>query len=152
MWDSGSLARLHRTTQGWFLSRRDELLDRLAVDALGPRADRLLGVRRLRPPEEQAAPDAEVEPDRRRLVDDDDAQPVGMLEDLLGVRVVRGPEGVGAHPRQQREVVHHGGVVVAAAMDVEVLVLAEAPEVERLAVDEESRPSTRTVRMPTGRV
>ena len=33
----------------------------------------------------------------------------------------------------------HGGVVVAPAMDVEVLVHAETPEVEGSAVDEESR-------------
>ena len=34
---------------------------------------------------------------------------------------------------------HHGDVVVTAAVDVEVLVLAEAPEVEGLVVDEELR-------------
>ena len=63
--------------------------------------------------------------------------PVGEVEDLLGVRVVRGPEGVGARPRHQLEVVDHLHVVVALAPDGRVLVLAEAAEVERLAVDEE---------------
>ena len=83
---------------GMVLVPRDELFDGPAVHALGGGADRLLGIRRPRAAEEQAAPDAEVEPDRRRLVDDDDAQPVGVLEHLLRVGVVRGPERVGADP------------------------------------------------------
>ena len=118
---------------------RNQLLDGLSMDVLGGGADRLLGIGRPRAAEEHAAPDAEVEPDRSRLVDDDDALAVGVLEHLLGVGVVGGAERVGADPGEQGEVVHHGGVVVTAAVDVEVLVLAEAPEVEGLAVDEELR-------------
>ena len=68
---------------------------------LGGGADRLLGKGRPRATEEEAATDAEVEPDRRRLVDDDDARAVGMLEHLFGVGVVRGPEGVGPDPREE---------------------------------------------------
>ena len=81
----------------------------------------------------------EVEADGRRLVDDDDAEAVGVVEDLLGVGVVRGPERVGADPSQELEVVDHRDVVVAPTSDVQVLVHAEALEVEGLAVDQEAR-------------
>ena len=131
---------------------RNELLDRLAMDELRGGADRLLGIGRPRATEEQAATHAEVEPDRSRLVDHDDALAVGLVQHLLGIGVVGGAERVGPDPREQREVVHHGGIVVTAAVDVQILVLPEAPEVEGLAVDEEAVPSTRTVRMPTGSV
>ena len=78
-------------------------------------------------------------PDGGRLVDDDDAVPVGVVEHLLVVGVVRRAERVRAEPLQQREVVDHERVVVALAVDRDVLVLAEAGEVERLAVDQEAR-------------
>ena len=80
----------------------------------------------------------EVESDGGGLVDDDDAEPIRVLEHLLGVGVVRGAEGVGAHPVQEIEIVDHGGVVVALAVHVQVLVHAEATEVEGLVVDEEA--------------
>ena len=65
--------------------------------------------------EEQAAADGEVEADGGGLVDDDDAVPVGVVEHLLGIRVVRRAERVGADPVQEREVVHHRDRVVALA-------------------------------------
>ena len=115
----------------------DQLLDGAAVHVLRGGTDRLVGVGRPRPTQEHPATHAEIEADRRRLVDDDDALPVGLLQDLLGIGVVGGPERVGADPAEECEVVQHGGVVVAAAVDVQILVLAEAPEGEGLAVDEE---------------
>ena len=79
-----------------------------------------------------------VEPDRGSFVDDDDAVPVGVVEHLLRVRVVRGAERVRSEPLHQREVVHHERVVVPLAAHGAVLVLAEASEVEGLAVDQEA--------------
>ena len=67
---------------------RDQLLDGLPVRLPVRGPDRLLGERRLRSAEEQPTPDPEVEPDGRRLVDDDDAQSVGVVEHLLRVGVV----------------------------------------------------------------
>ena len=78
-------------------------------------------------------------PDGRGLVDHHDAVAVGVVEHLLGVRVVRRAERVRAEPLHQREVVDHERVVVALAAHGGVLVLAEAREVERLAVDQEAR-------------
>ena len=98
-------------------------------------ARRSAGTRRRRMPGHHA----EVLPDRGRLVDDDDAVPVGVVQHLLGVGVVRRAERVGADPVHQREVVHHQRVVVALAADGGVLVLAEAGEGEGLAVDQELR-------------
>ena len=139
VWDSGSLARLHRTTHGWFLSRA--MSSSMARRCTSCVAALIVSseIGRPRAAEEQSASDAKVEPDRSRLVDDDDALAVGLFEHLLGVGVVGGPKGVGADPREEREVVQHRRVVVAAAVHVEVLVLAEAPEVEGLVVDEELR-------------
>ena len=117
---------------------RNELLDRLAMHELRGGTDRLLGIGRPRAAEEEAATHAEVEPDRSRLIDHDDALAVGMVQHLLGIGVVRGTERVGPDPGEQREVVDHCGIVVTAAVDVQVLVLPEAPEVEGLAVDEEA--------------
>src|SRR3954447_24006820 len=151
--DSGSLAMLHRTTLGWFLSRATS--SRIACACASPLAAATLagadalaarvvaGVRRERrrdlPPQDPGH-HAEVLPDGGGLVDHDDAVPVGEVEDLLGVGVVRGPERVRADPVQKREVVDHQRVVVALAADSGVLVLAEPGEVERLAVDEEPVP------------
>ena len=80
-------------------------------------------------------------PDGGRLVDHDDAMPVGELEHLLGIGVVGSAERVRADPLHELEVVDHEGVVVALAADGRVLVLSEAGEVERLAVDEELVPA-----------
>ena len=110
----------------------DQVFDGASMHLLRDGADRLVGIGRPRAAEEHAASDAQVEPDRRRLVDDDDALAVGLFEHLLGVGIVGGAERVGPDPCEEREVVHHGGVVVTAAMDVEIFVLAEAPEVEGL--------------------
>ena len=78
-------------------------------------------------------------PDGSRLVDDDDAVPVGVPEHLLGVGVVGGAERVRAEPLQEREVVDHQHVVVRLPAHRGVLVLAEAAEVEGLLVDQEAR-------------
>ena len=64
--------------------------------------------------------------------------PVGVVENLLGVGVVRCAEGVGAQPLHEHKVVDHVGVVVALAAHHAVLVLAEAAKVEGLTVDEEA--------------
>ncbi len=115
----------------------DQLLDGLPVHGLGGRSDRLLGERRAGDIAEDPAAHAEVQAHGGGLVDDHDPEPVGEVEDLLGVGVVRGPERVRAQPGQELEVVHHRRVVVPRAPDVQVLVHAEALEVERLAVDQE---------------
>ena len=115
----------------------DQLPQVLGVGGLRVRVDVLLGEGRERRGSRQPADDAQVEADGGGLVDDDDAVPVGEVEHLLGVRVVRGAEGVRADPLHELEVVDQVGVVVALAADGGVLVLAEAGEVERLAVDEE---------------
>ena len=112
----------------------DQLLEWPAMDRLGGGADRLLRERRLGATEEESAAHAEVQADGRRLVDDDDAQTVGQVEHLLCVGVVRRPERVGAEPAEEREVVHHRCVVVAPTVHIEVLVLAESPEVEGLSL------------------
>ena len=124
---------------GVVLVARDELADRLAVDGLRGVIDGVRGEGRRVRGAEDAARDAHVEADRGGLVDHDDAVPVGVVEDLLGVGVVRGAERVRAEPVHQREVVDHEHVVVALAAHRAVLVLAEAAEVERLAVDQEAR-------------
>ena len=107
------------------------------MDRLGVVVDRVVAEGDPVAAEEDPAADAEVEADGGGLVDDHDAEPVGVVEDLLGVGVVRGAEGVGAQPAEQREVVDHRGGVVALASDRVVLVHAEALEVEGLAVDQE---------------
>ncbi len=106
---------------------------------LGCSANCLLRIGRPRAAEKEAATHTQVEPDRSRLVDDDDPFAIRMLEHLFGVGVMRCAERVGPDPLEQGEVVRHGGIVVPATMDIEVLVLAEALEVEGLAVDEELR-------------
>ena len=137
--DSGSLAMLHSTTQGWFLSRATSSRIAWRWTACVASLIGLGGEGRRRPGRRRSAADADVEPDGGGLVDDDDAVPVGVVEDLLGVGVVRGAERVRADPLHQREVVDHERVVVALAAHRAVLVLAEAGEVERLAVDQEPR-------------
>ena len=104
------------------------------------RADGLLREGRLRATEEEATSDSQVQADGRRLVDDDDAEAVGQIEDLLGIGVVRRPERVGPEPPEECEVVHHRRVVVTPTVHVEVLVLSEPAEVEGFVVDEEARP------------
>ena len=132
---------LQMTTHGWLRSRAISSRIACRVDLAGGGADRVLAVGRQRLAlVEDAAADVEVEADGRRLVDDDDAVAVGVVEDLLGVGIVRGPERVRADPPQQLEVADHHGVVVALAADRRVLVHAEAGEVERLAVDQEPLP------------
>ena len=86
---------------------------------------------------EDAAAQTHVEPDGRGLVDHHDAVPVGEVEDVLGVGVVRGPERVGPDPLQQREIPDEERGVVALAERRVVLVHAEPGEPERRAVDEE---------------
>ena len=114
----------------------EELPDRLRVRPLGDLGDGL-GGEHLVDARAEHRRDRAVHPHGRRLVDDDDAVRVGVVQDLLGVRVVGGAEGVGADPAQQREVVDHRDVVVALPAGHVVLVHAEAPEVEGPAVDEE---------------
>ncbi len=81
----------------------------------------------------------QVEADGRGLGDDHDAVPVREIQHLLRIRIVRGAEGVRAHPLHEGEVVHHQRIVMTLATDGGVLVLAEACEVEGLAVDEQLR-------------
>ena len=135
--EAGSLAMHHMTTQGWFLSRaissRRCCAWAACVFALAYCSEKVGNGGRPRHP----ADDAHVQSDGGRLVDDDDAVAVGEVEDLLGVGVVGGAEGVRADPLHELEVVDHERVVVALAADRCVFVLAEAGEVERLAVDEE---------------
>ena len=137
MSDSGSLAIDHRTTLGWFLSRATS--SRIAWACTSRVASLIVSGRegRVALPAEDAAAEAHVEADGRGLVDDDDAVPVGVVEDVLGVRVVRRAEGVGADPVEQLEVLHDVGVAVRLADRRVVLVHAETLEVEGLAVDEE---------------
>jgi len=68
--------------------------------------------------------------------DEHDAPPVGVVENIFGVWIVRRPERVGADPLQQLEVMQHVGIVVALADHRYVLVPTEAGEIERLAVDQ----------------
>ena len=71
-----------------------------------------------------------------RFVDDCDPVLVREIEDLLGVRVVRGAERVGAGPLNQVEVLGHQRQVEPLAPKVRVLVAAEPGEVELAVVDE----------------
>jgi len=89
---------------------------------------------------EDAAAETHVQPDRGRFVDQHHALAVGVVQHVLGVRVVRCTERVGTDPAQQLEVVHQEGVIVAFADHRQVLVLAEPGEVERLAVDQKADP------------
>ena len=135
---------LQITTLGWFLSPRDQLADRPGGAPRWVVASTVSvgeGVACARPKSAAATP--RFRPTAGRLVDHDDAVPVGVVEHLLGVGVVRSAERVRADPREQLEVVHHVRVVVALAGHARVLVLAEAGEVERLAVDAGTVPSTR---------
>lgn len=75
--------------------------------------------------------------DGSHLVDDDHSLPVRVVVHLVRIRVVRGAEGVRSDPLHEREVVDEERVVVPLAANGGILVLAEAGEVERLAVDEE---------------
>ena len=86
---------------------------------------------------EDAAPEAHIETHRSRFVDQHDALPVGVVDDVFGVRVVRRTERIRADPLQQLEVVQQVGVVVAFTDHRQVLMLAEPSEVERLVVDQE---------------
>lgn len=86
---------------------------------------------------EDTSRDVEVQADGRGLVDDHHALSVRIVQDLLGVRVVRGAERVRAGPLHQGEVMHHQDVVVTPAAHGGVLVFAEALEIERNSVDQE---------------
>ncbi|BAS12667.1 hypothetical protein AHiyo8_09700 [Arthrobacter sp. Hiyo8] len=109
----------------------------LGVRGLGLVVDCLRGERGPGRLSRQSGLHGEVESDGGGLVDDHDPVPVRELDDFLGVGVVGGAERVCAGPVKEAEVVDEVGVVVAFAADGGVLVLAEAGEVERLAVDEE---------------
>ena len=87
---------------------------------------------------EDPAAQPHVQPDRGGLVDQHNALPVGVVQDVLGIRVVRGAERVGANPAEQLKVVQQKGVVVAFADHRDVLVLAEPREIEGLVVDQEA--------------
>ena len=117
---------------------RHQLADRLGVGLAAAFVDRLRRERLVRRAEHDRG-QLHVLPDRGGLVDDHDAVPVGVVQHLLGMRVVGRPERVGADPVHQRDVVHEPRVVVPLALDRQVLVLAEPGEPERLAVDEELR-------------
>ena len=54
---------------------------------------------------EDAATQTHVQSNRGGLVDQHDALPVGVIENVLGIRVVRGAERVRSDPFQQLEVV-----------------------------------------------
>ena len=86
---------------------------------------------------EETRDHVDVQADRSRLVDHHDAVPIGVVEPLLGVGVVRGAEGIGADPAHQLEVVHEERIIVSLAPDGRVLVLAEACQVERFTIDQE---------------
>ena len=137
--DSGSFGDAPQHDARVVLVAGDELADRLPVGLPGGVVDGVRGEGGEPLAAEDPAAQADVEADGGSLVDHDDAAPVGVVQHLLGVGVVRGAERVGAQPVQQREVMHHEYVVVALAAHGGVFVLAEAPEVERLAVDEEAR-------------
>jgi hypothetical protein len=83
---------------------------------------------------------AHMQADGRRLVDHQQALPVGVIEDFFRVRVVGRPERVGADPPQQREVADHPRVVMALAVQHAVLVHAEAAEPDRLPVEQQPGP------------
>ena len=105
---------------------------------LGGLADRVRGERGEGRGAEDPGGQAAVDPHARRLVDHDDSVPVGVLEHLLGIGVVRGAEGVRPEPLHEREVVNHKHIVVALAPHGGVFVPAEAAEVEGLPVNEEA--------------
>jgi len=78
----------------------------------------------------------QVKADRGRLVDHHDAFPVCQPHHFFGVRIMGGPERIGADPLQQVEIEHVRRFVEAAPMDVRVFVFAESFEVKRFAVDQ----------------
>ena len=116
---------------GVVLVAGDQVPDGLGVHLLRLVVGGLRGERGVALAAEDPATESHVQPHRGGLVDQHDALPVGVVQHVLGVRVVRGPEGVGADPAQQLEVVQQVGVVVALADHRDVLVLAEPGEVER---------------------
>jgi len=79
----------------------------------------------------------QIQPDRRRLVDHQKAEPVREVEDFLGVRVVRRTEGVGTNPAKQREVPGHSDVVVPLASPRCVFVHAEPTQVDWFVIEQE---------------
>ena len=77
------------------------------------------------------------EADGGDFVDDQEALFISHLVQLLGVGVVAGAEAVGTDPLHQLVVALDGGEVEAAAADIGVLVLAEAAQIDGLAVQQE---------------
>src|SRR5512135_233381 len=118
---------LHSTTLGRFLSRATS--SRIACACTARVASFTVSAEKVGTfgPWKIPAARAVLRPTAAGLVDDDHAVPVGVVEDLLGVRIVGGAERVRTHPLHQREVVHHERVVVAFAAHGGVLVLAEPP-------------------------
>src|SRR5690606_20548993 len=88
---------------GVVLVARHKFAYRLGVYLAAAFVDRLVGEGDTLLSTEDAPGETEVLPDGRRLADDHDALPVGIVEDFVGVGVVRGAERVGADPAQQRE-------------------------------------------------
>ena len=74
---------------------------------------------------------------RRGLVDDQDALPVAKSIKFLGIGVMAGPQGVGPKPVHEMQVGDVGHLVQAAAVERAVLVLAEAFQVDRVAVEQQ---------------
>ena len=75
--------------------------------------------------------------DGGRLIDDDDAQTVTQVVDLLGVGVMAHPQAVGVQPLVQLQIGHRHAGVIAATTEGRVLMLAGALEIERCAVNKE---------------
>jgi hypothetical protein len=79
----------------------------------------------------------EEQPHRRRLVDDQDTQPVGQHHLLLGIGVVGCAVGIGADPLQQAMILDGDRQVEAAAMHGKVLMTAKASQEDGLAVEQD---------------
>ena len=77
------------------------------------------------------------EADGGDFVDDEEAFLISHLVQLLRIGVVAGAEAVGTDPLHQLVIALDGGQVEAAAADVCILVLAEAAQVDGLAVQQE---------------
>ena len=116
----------------------DQLADGLRVHLPGCVVGGLWRERLIALSAEDPAAQSHVQTDGSRLVDDHDAVPVGIIQNVFAVWIVRRPERVGANPVQQLEIMYQVGIVVALADHRQILVLAEAGEIERLAVDQES--------------
>ena len=71
------------------------------------------------------------------LVDDKEALLIGHLVQLLSVGIVAGAEAVGTDPLHQLIIALDGGQIQTAAADVGVLMLAEAAQIDGLAVQKE---------------